>query len=787
MAKSLPKLTRNQIRNLEAKFSGALSKGVPSKLHAPPMHGKPQSLTPIEKVLRALDVHGCEYKEKGPGEWMAQCPAHDDQKPSLSIKEVPGKVLLRCFAQCSVQAVVRALDIQMSDLFEEPGIAALYDYQDENGNLLFQIVRRDPKDFRPRHLGADGKWENGVKGVRRVLYNLPRLRRVPPHGMVFVCEGEKDADRLTALGLTATTCPFGAGKWLPEYSQSLRNRSMAILPDNDEPGEKHATQVAGALKGIAWEVKVVRLPGLPEKGDVSDWLDNGGSKDELLRLVKEAELWQEAVVAPHEPPPILLYKDFPLEVIPAPVQKYIRMVAKIIDCDPSYVAVPLLTALASAIGNTRKIRLNDLWSEPPILWTVIIGQSGTAKSPALELALRPLMEMENEILRQFKEDLKEYEAAKREFERECKQKKPKDSKPPTEPVRPVANRLAASDTTVEALARLLSESPKGIIVVRDELAGWLESFNAYKGGKGGDAATWLQLHRAGTIIKDRVGDDGVPIHVHPASVCITGSIQPDVLQRVLPSEYISNGLAGRILFAMPPTRAKRYNKTSTDPALNREMRRIFEDLRKLSFEVDAKGLPGPKEIRLTEAAEVIWGHFVDNRGDETVSFDDPALAAAWSKLEAYAARFALVLHMVKVIATPGGSAFEDLIDVDGIRAGIKLAEWFGHEAMRVYARRSEDDERAEDRNLLEYIQQPPRKKDGKEDDPNVGNGRMTVRGLQRGPQRFRNSSEEAKAALQKLVDAGYGHWEHTQPEPQGGRPAEVFVLTAIGDGDRTGS
>lgn len=108
--------------------------------------------------------------------------------------------------------------------------------------------------------------------------------------VVFLVEGEKDCDALWRIGLVSTCNPGGAGKWKPEWSEMLRGRDVVILPDNDEPGELHAWTVARALTGIANSVTILRLPGLPPKGDVTDYLKAGGTADELLRLAEVASI-----------------------------------------------------------------------------------------------------------------------------------------------------------------------------------------------------------------------------------------------------------------------------------------------------------------------------------------------------------------------------------------------------------------------------------------------------------------------------------------------------------------
>jgi hypothetical protein len=127
-----------------------------------------------------------------------------------------------------------------------------------------------------------------------VLYRLPELLAADPAVPVHLGEGEKDVDRLRALGLTAICNPMGAGTWRPEYNSNLQGRAVVILPDHDDPGRAHAPKVARCLHGIAASVKIVELPNLPEKGDISDWLDAGGTVEHLQVLVGAASEFDPA-------------------------------------------------------------------------------------------------------------------------------------------------------------------------------------------------------------------------------------------------------------------------------------------------------------------------------------------------------------------------------------------------------------------------------------------------------------------------------------------------------------
>jgi len=163
-----------------------------------------------------------------------------------------------------------------------------YDYRDESGQLLYQVQRFEPKKFVQRRPVGD-HWEYKVKGTRRVPYRLPELLASPHHTNVYIVEGEKDADRLAELGLVATCNAGGVGKWEESFSVHLNDRVVIILPDNDDAGRDHAQKVAKSLRSATTGmVQILELPDLPEKGDVSDWLDAGGTVEELIAFKTQA-------------------------------------------------------------------------------------------------------------------------------------------------------------------------------------------------------------------------------------------------------------------------------------------------------------------------------------------------------------------------------------------------------------------------------------------------------------------------------------------------------------------
>lgn len=218
---------------------------------------------------------------KSGSRWMARCPAHEDKCPSLSIMGgSDGQPLVHCHAGCSQDAVIGALrhlgHWSSSHRQTHSVIVATYNYTDENGKILYQIVRKRPKSFKQRYPDGSGGWI-WKKHPHQVLYHLPEVLEAP---IVFLVEGEKDVETLRSWGFVATTNAGGAqAPWLPEYTAALRGREVVLIPDNDPPGWARATLIARSLLGTVTRLVLLRLEGAK---DISEWFDRGHSEIELI-------------------------------------------------------------------------------------------------------------------------------------------------------------------------------------------------------------------------------------------------------------------------------------------------------------------------------------------------------------------------------------------------------------------------------------------------------------------------------------------------------------------------
>lgn len=299
----------------------------------------------------------------------------------------------------------------------------------------------------------------------------------------------------------------------------------------------------------------------------------------------------------------------------------------------------------------------------------------------------------------------------------------------------------------------------GVLVVRDELAGFFGGIAEYKGGKGSDLGHWLACWQASPMTVDRKTGPKKMIHIPRAAAGLIGGIQPGVLRSVLGREHMQDGLCARFLLAMPDPRPVKWTEATIDAATEAAIEHVYDRLLSLEPAADAEGNPEPFALPLTVEAKAVWIEYYDRHRAEQADLSDD-LSAAWSKLEAYTARFALIFQLC-VWASGGASG--DTVDEKSMRAAIVLSDWFGSEARRVYATMAESDDDRDNRRLLDWITRR--------------GGMTTAREVQQGCRWLREPGA-AEAALNDLAKAGMGHWEPT-PHGQRGQPTRRFILSTL--------
>lgn len=538
--------------------------------------------TPTQRFLEILySVSGEQAKTSGGG-WIARCPGHDDRNPSLSIAEGnDGRALVKCHAGCEVDDICATLGLPVVDLMPivgpsaDPGkngkdgqrrIAATYDYRNEASELLFQVVRFEPKEFRQRRPKAGGGWDWSVKGVRQVPYRLPELLATPVQ-TVFVVEGEKDVDNFARIGVLATCNAGGAGKWTTEHSDCLQGRDVVVLADNDQPGHQHAQKVALSLHGVANSVRVVALPGLPEKGDSSDWLADGGSREELSRLIAEAPEWEPS----DQPWPEIESFDFtelpafPTQVLSPVLRHYVEAESHATQTPADLAGLLTLAVCSAMIARRVTVEPRPGWREPVNLYVAVLLEPGNRKSAVFTDSTRPLQELENENIESARPMVAELQSERRQselrlkkLEKRAAEKDDLDSGIEAKDLavelagqpNPVLPRLIVDDATSEKLEIILAEqggriasmSPEGSVF--DLMAGryskiGMTNFDVYLKGHAGD-----------DLKTERVSRDSILVE-RPAITCAY-AMQPAVIKGLAENAaFRGRGLLARFLYAAP--------------------------------------------------------------------------------------------------------------------------------------------------------------------------------------------------------------------------------------------
>lgn len=461
-------------------------------------------------------------------------------------------------------------------------------------------------------------------------------------------------------------------------------------------------------------------------------------------------------------PTIPTYVPFPTDALPEPIAGAIVAHSAAIGCDAAFVALPMLSALAAAIGNSRRIRLKQTWSEPAIVWAVPIADSGQQKSPGFRAATANPRAVQRDKMREHEDAQAAFLATELRYQAALSDWKRKSSRahdPPAKPEAPRAERIIVQDATVEALAPLLRDAPRGLLLARDELSGWLRSFDAYKSGRGGDVAHWLEWFHGQESLVDRKGSGTT--YIERASLSVCGTIQPSVLRVALGMEHFADGLAARLLLAMPPRTPHRWRDATVTEEVARAVDGVFGRLRGLEMRDG-----GPIDVDLTPDARRAFIDFYNSHGVEMDALTGD-LAACWSKLEGYCARFALILHLVRVAAGDHEAGEGDEIAEQDVVAAVRVTRWFCGESARVYGVLAETPAATDRRDLIELIRRR--------------GGSITARNLRRANRRF-TTTEAAAASLAQLVEDGIADWVDVTPGDQGGRPTRTCRLREHVDG-----
>ena len=372
-------------------------------------------------------------------------------------------------------------------------------------------------------------------------------------------------------------------------------------------------------------------------------------------------------------------EEFPISVLPLTVRQFVREASASVGCPVDYVGLSTLAAVSAAIGDTRRIVIKKDWTEGAAIFGMIVGGPASKKTPAMNLALRPVRERQMALKTEYERQKEEHKAAFANYKDALK-----EDPSAREPDKPTLGRTYADDTTVERLADILNENRRGLLIIKDELSGWLGAMNQYKqGGKGADRQFWLSVHTNQPVAVDRKSTDEPIIVAHPW-VSVIGGIQPEVLPDF--GKDRGDGLIDRFIPVYPKPQVGRWTDDEISDHVREEYKATLGSLYQLRHANDAED-PFPSRVPMTSEAKALFVGEYNRLHDELEAPGFPQrLRPAWGKLEAYFARFALILAMTRVaeLSNQGQAGVAESVTRADMAGAAQLLAYFKNHVRRVY-------------------------------------------------------------------------------------------------------
>lgn len=387
---------------------------------------------------------------------------------------------------------------------------------------------------------------------------------------------------------------------------------------------------------------------------------------------------------------------FPTDIFPKPIREFIKAQAKALQVPEDFVAIGVLCAVSTVIGNTIVIKIKNSWTESGAIWLCIIGDPSVRKTAGLNAGIFPLRTLETQLnkdheskLAHYKQNYEQHKIDLDRWKADVKKGNATIEDMPEEPVKPVLKRIIVNKTTMEGLYKVLESNPEGVIKFNDELKSMFNEMNQYRAGD--DRQTWLEIYNQQPITVDRASQEE-PKHIKNPFVTICGSTQPKTAESII-KDGQDDGLSARFLFSHPDTEISNW----TDYDVNQSINKSYEDI------IHNLYWSRPKE-KLTQCfspeAYTFFKSAINGLRAEMNQPDFPnELVAPYGKLEGYLARFTLNLHALAYSCNEADS--ETIISEDIIVKAFMLLEYFISHMRKVYRRTGEN---VQNRNCVRLVE-----------------------------------------------------------------------------------
>lgn len=446
-------------------------------------------------------------------------------------------------------------------------------------------------------------------------------------------------------------------------------------------------------------------------------------------------------------------QPFPLDALPGCLVPMVTEGAKANYCPPEFIAIPALATLGLAIGNSRTLKIKEGWTFKSNLYAAVVAPPGSAKSPAQALAIAPLKELQKKKALEYQAAMEEYAKDMAEWELKCELAKKEGKVKPAKPEPPVMEELYTTDITTEALAQTLERNYRGMIIVFDELTGWVNGLNQYKGGKGTDREYYLSFWNGVPTKVNRTKRE--PLFLSDPFLSVVGAMPPAVLNQLVDEKGRGeDGFIHRILFSYPDPVPQQWTEETVSEHARNLYDKTFFALRELKPNPDGS----PQVITLADEAYSLWIDCYNQIQTERDALDFPEnLQGVWAKMPSQAARLSLIIHCCRLVTKETSS---EKVDHKSMAMAWLLTDYFRSHARRVYQQLREDPEDRKIRQVLEWIKK-------------YAPGGVTTRELI-AARKFR-TSDEARTMLETMRKRELGYFIEESGATRGPKK-QIFVL-----------
>jgi len=569
-------------------------------------------------------------------------------------------------------------------------------YHDADGQPVILVRRTDygngKKDI-SQFRYENGEWISGLNEqvAKRVrLYRIADARELSEKTgyPIFMVEGESCVERLFSIGIPATTSIGGAKKWtgygFPNYLQDLQGCRIVLSPDADSHGVAHMLEIERSLRSAGieiagWLLAPPNAPweNLPDGGglDVVDWLESGATAEDILRSIRvalPAHLAAEdeiADLAAEVSELAQLDRASGLTLLPKVLDTPLRRIAEELNLPVEAYYLVLLCVAAGLIPSQTRLMIDPRrrFRVPPVLWGGLVGETGSGKTHIICTLTEPLEDIQAEYRIRYQHQLENYKTALREYERK---RKGEDAGDP--PERPVPVDLYASDYTMEAISQILGQQPeRGLLVATDELAAFLESMDAYRGGRGADRARWLSLYNGLALKVNRKTSD--QIYVRYTSVSVIGGIQPSVLQNFWRDDKTSgDGFWSRFAWVKVPLVPDPDTHEGPEHLPQRLLESVYRRLQAFL----------PMQHELDGEGRRLWNEWKRELNEPILNEPNERIRVTLPKTKERAARIALILHWLDAACT--GENPSKVIPASTLARAIEFTRWLQNQTRLIY-------------------------------------------------------------------------------------------------------